>query len=301
VSDQPFAALNATLLERYRTTGDHRARNRLVELNLPLVKQLADRLSRTTTLPFEDLLQLGCLGLIRAIERFDPSCGEALSSYAVPYIRGAMQHHLRDQHPPLRCSRLLRDLYRRGQTLQLQRLHQQLPALAEQDLAEQLGCRLERWRDACSLHWALRICSLDAPAPRRDGLVLPLGELIEARDTPHPCRPDSPVLSACCEAEPQHWLRQRLGRLDPSHRELLEGRVLGGASWRELGERLGLKARAAQKCCEALLAQLRQELGVELADLFEPTALLEGQAFPLRPATGPGPSPGLPRSGSEAH
>ena len=298
--DQPYATRNSALLERCRTKGDHRARNQLVELNLPLVKQVADRVGRTTTLPFEDLVQLGCLGLIRAIERFDPSCGEALSSYAVPYIRGAMQHHLRDHHLPLRCSRLLRELYRRGQTLQQQRLHQHLPALAEEELAARLGCRLERWRDACALHWALRICSLDAPAPQDDPLGQPLMERLVARDTSHPCRPDSPAVSLCCEAESQHWLRQRFRRLDPSHRELLEGRVLGRASWRELGDRLGLKARAAQKRCEALLAQLRLEIGAELSELFGPTALLEGNGLQVSPATGPGPSPALRRSGSEA-
>ena len=273
--DQIYATLNAALLERYRARGDHRARNRLVELNLPLVKQVADRVSRTTILPFEDLVQLGSLGLIRAIERFDPGSGKTLSSYAVPHIRGAMQHHLRDHHLPLRCSRLLRELYRRGQTLQQQRLHRQLPALAEEELAARLGCRLERWRDACALHWALRICSLDAPAAQGDQLGQPLVEWLVARDTPHPYRPDSPAVSVCCEAESQHWLRQRFRRLDPTHRELLEGRVLGNASWRELGDRLGLKARAAQKRCEALLAQLRQEIGVELSELVGPSALLE--------------------------
>ena len=281
MTHRPYTALNAALLKRYRSNADHHARNRLVEVNLPLVKQVADRLSRTTTLPFEDLVQLGCLGLIRAIERFDPGQGEALSSYAVPYIRGAMQHHLRDHHLPLRCSRQLRELHHRGQTLQQQRLHQQLPPLTEAELAGWLGCRVERWRDACALHWALRICSLDAPAPHGEGPDLPLAALLEARDTPHPCRPDSPAVSVCCEAEPQHWLRQRFSRLDPQHRELLEGRVLGGASWRELGERLGMRARAAQKRCEALLAELRQELTAELA---LSSARAPGRSPALRPA-----------------
>ena len=301
MSDQAFAALNARLLDRYRTSRDHRDRNRLVELNLPLVRQQADRQSRTTSLPFDDLVQLGCLGLIRAIERFEPSQAQALSSYAVPYIRGAMQHHLRDQHQPLHCSRQLRELHCRGQRLQQQRLHQQLPALGEHDLAAALGCRVERWREACALHLALRIRSLDAPAATAgDDSERPLLAQLEARQSPHPCRPDSLAESPCCDAEPQHWLRQRLGRLDPAQRQLLEGRVLEGASWRELGELVGLKARAAQKGCETLLAQLRQEIGADLGELFGPQLLLKGSGLQLSPAAGPGRAPAGRRSGSAA-
>ncbi|PZU99156.1 MAG: hypothetical protein DCF24_09670 [Cyanobium sp.] len=298
VSDQPFASLNASLLARYRASADPRDRNRIVELNLPLVRQVAERQSRTTSLPFEDLVQLGCLGLIRAIERFDPHQAQALSSYAVPYIRGAMQHHLRDHHQPLRCSRQLRELHCRGQ-----RLQQQSPALSEAELAAALGCRVDRWREACALHRALRIRSLDAPAAAADGDggSLPLLAQIEASQPPHPCRPDSSVESPCCDAEPQDWLRRRLGRLDPAHRRLLEGRVLEGASWRELGELVGLRARAAQKRCETLLVQLRQEIGVELGELFTPPLRLEAGALQLRAAAGPGRSPAARRSGSAAH
>ncbi|APD47509.1 sigma-70 family RNA polymerase sigma factor [Synechococcus sp. CS-602] len=278
-----YASLNPTLLGRYHRSADQHERNRLVELNLPLVRKVADRQSRSTNLPFDDLLQLGCLGLIKAIESFDPGKGVALSSYAVPYIRGAMQHHLRDQHPPLRCSRLLRELHRRGQTLQQQCLHQQLPALDGKALAAALGCQPERWQEACALHWALQLRSLDAPVGHGEESSLALVDLLEAPQTPHPCRPDSPAESPCCEPEPQDWLRLRLGRLDPDLRQLLEGRVLAGASWRELGEALGLKARVAQKRFETLVAQLRLELGAELGELFSPQDELQSAAARIVP------------------
>ncbi|MCT0247465.1 sigma factor [Synechococcus sp. CS-205] len=87
--DQDLHSRNADLLQRFHSSADHRLRNRLVELNLPLVRQVAGRVSASTRLPLEDLVQLGCLGLIRAIEAFDPSRPTALSSFAVPYVHGS--------------------------------------------------------------------------------------------------------------------------------------------------------------------------------------------------------------------
>ncbi len=89
-SSQPLHELNSNLLRAYGRRGDVKARNRLVELNLPLVRKVAHQESGRTDLPFDDLVQLGCLGLIQAIEAFDASRQSALSSFAVPYIWGIL-------------------------------------------------------------------------------------------------------------------------------------------------------------------------------------------------------------------
>jgi RNA polymerase sigma factor (sigma-70 family) len=238
-----------------RAGAQQRERNRLVERNLPLVRQVAARHSQRTRLPFEDLVQVGCLGLIRALESFDPGRGHALSSYAVPYIRGAIQHYLRDQEQPLRSSRQLRELHARGQALRQQRQHDRSRALDEAAMADALGCTVQRWREACDLHRALRLRSLDAPAACGDGEATPLVELLAA-----------PELGPSCEPELLQWLQRRLGGLDPVRRRLLEGRVLGGASWRALGEELGMKARVTQRRFEALREQLREEFGAEFGE-----------------------------------
>jgi RNA polymerase sigma-B factor len=237
-----------------RPGAEQRERNRLVERNLPLVRLVAARHSQRTSLPFEDLVQLGCLGLIRALESFDPGRGHALSSYAVPYIRGAIQHHLRDQEQPLRCSRQLRELHARGQALRLQWQHERAEGLDDTAIATALGCTVQRWREACDLHRALRFRSLDAPVASGDGEATPLVELLAA-----------PEVGPSVEPELQQWVRRRLGGLDPVRRRLLLGRVLDGSSWRSLGEELGMKARVTQRRFEALREQLREELRAEFA------------------------------------
>jgi RNA polymerase sigma-B factor len=83
------------LFEAFQRDGDMAARAELVERYLPLAKKLARRYERASE-PLEDLVQVASLGLVKAIDRFDPSRGDAFSSYAVPTILGELKRHFRD-------------------------------------------------------------------------------------------------------------------------------------------------------------------------------------------------------------
>ncbi len=92
------------LVRAYRCDGDETARARLIELLLPLVRALAYRhINRGER--FEDLVQVGSIGLIRAIDRFDPDRGDDFASFAVPTITGEIRHHLRDRTAVVRIPR----------------------------------------------------------------------------------------------------------------------------------------------------------------------------------------------------
>src|SRR5690242_1274600 len=83
------------LFERVHDYGDPAARTELVERFLPLARKLARRYEHASE-PLEDLVQVASLGLLKAIDRFDPSRGDAFSSYAVPTILGELKRHFRD-------------------------------------------------------------------------------------------------------------------------------------------------------------------------------------------------------------
>ena len=99
-----MAADSQELLRAWCDHGDHEARRRLIELHLPLVRALARRYARRGE-PFDDLVQVGAVGLIKAIDRYDPARGSSVSAYAVPTIVGEIRRHLRDSTQPLRVPR----------------------------------------------------------------------------------------------------------------------------------------------------------------------------------------------------
>jgi len=97
-------------LQNYHRNPTLKLRNKLVELNAGLVRKVAHQICRKCAEPYEDLEQIGYLGLIRAIERFDPQQGSAFSSFAIPYIRGEMLHYLRDKGSMMRIPRRWQEL-----------------------------------------------------------------------------------------------------------------------------------------------------------------------------------------------
>src|SRR3954466_16083710 len=115
----------AKLLRAYHEHGDTAARERLVEMHLPLVDSLVRRHASIAE-DYEDLFQVGCIGLINAIDRFDAERGQDLAAFAVPTITGEIRRHLRDRAATVRLPRRVLGL--RGAT-----------AAAQAELAASLG------------------------------------------------------------------------------------------------------------------------------------------------------------------
>src|SRR3954454_21523354 len=96
--DPPFGGVSGTdnRLVAPSRSSEPGARGRVIEEHLPLVESVARRYVASGE-PVEDLVQAGAIGLIKAVDRFEPSRGLALSTLAVPAIEGEIRHHLRDR------------------------------------------------------------------------------------------------------------------------------------------------------------------------------------------------------------
>lgn len=238
-------------------------RNALVRENLPLVRAVVARFGPQPHLPYEDLVQVGSLGLLRAVEAFDPDRAVRFSSFAVPYIRGALLHELRDRQPMVRLPRSLWELRQQASRLQEERRLRGQPPLATAALAAQLGCPPGRLDELTGLGHAARPRSLDAPLGQEasaDGGAV-AGSLLDRLADPRSLVEEEEQ-AAQGQPDPQQaeraWLQRRLAALDPQRRALLDGRLRQGSSWVELGRQLGIHPRMAQRRCDAALAELRQ-------------------------------------------
>src|SRR5689334_21458242 len=150
------------LLEQYHRAGDPAAREALVERFLPLAKQLARRYQRGGE-PLDDLVQVASLGLLKAIDRFDPSRETAFSSFAVPTILGELRRHFRDRGWSVRVPRDLQEL-----AVKLEPVSEELtrelgrpPTPAE--IAQRTGTTVELVLEAREAAGAYRAVSLDRP------------------------------------------------------------------------------------------------------------------------------------------
>lgn len=99
------------IFKSYKARPSIQLRNRLVELNINLARSVAHSLQRTTTEPYEDLEQVAILGLIKAVERFEPQAGCTFSTYAIPTIKGKILQYLRDKGATIRIPQNLQSLY----------------------------------------------------------------------------------------------------------------------------------------------------------------------------------------------
>jgi RNA polymerase sigma-B factor len=153
------------LFERYHRSGDPLAREELIRRCLPLARSLAARYARAGE-PLDDLVQVATIGLIKAVDRFDPTRGIAFSSFAVPSILGELKRHFRDHGWAARVPRPLQERVLRVNTAS-DRLASRLGRAPKPgEVAADTGMSVEDVLEALEAARAFDTMSLDAPLSR---------------------------------------------------------------------------------------------------------------------------------------
>ncbi|HCF29306.1 MAG TPA: RNA polymerase subunit sigma [Cyanobacteria bacterium UBA11049] len=238
---------SAQLLRDYEQTRSAAIRNQLVTLNMGLVRKEAHFWSNQCSESYDDLLQVGCMGLIRAIERFELSKGNAFSSFAVPYIRGEIQHYLRDKGVLVRMPRRWLALQQQamGFTQEWRAKHNRQPTDAE--VAAALEISVAEWQEI-KLAWANRSpLSLDTPVQDEDGSTS-LGDMV----------PDLQYRSFQLAQEDQMRLEQALVQLEQRTHQILEFVFLYDLTQKEVAERLDISVVTVSRCVKKGLASLKR-------------------------------------------
>ena len=214
------------LLEIYHLERDPAVREQLVKRFLPFARKLALRYVHSRE-PLDDLVQVASVGLLNAIERFEPGRGKKFTSFAAPTIVGELKRHFRDKgwtiHVP-------RDLQERAlavsrQTERLSAVLGRSPSLVE--LAEALECTIEQVMEAIDAAHNYHPASLDAPVATDSDDAAALAETLGGEDGGFELAEDRQALAAS-------W-----STLSEVEREVLSLRLVDELTQREISQRIG--------------------------------------------------------------
>jgi RNA polymerase sigma-B factor len=230
------------------------ARQRMVEQYLPLADKLARRYMHTSE-PLDDLMQVARLGLLKAVDRWDPCRGTAFSTFAVPTITGELRRYFRDRTWTIKPPRDLQDLY-----LKVQRVRQDLATElghepTARDVADRLGCAPEDVVEALAVGDAYSPASLDAPI--EDG-----GETLSRLDTVRDRRRD------IAQTVDRAALDQLGATLSDRDWEVVRLRYEEDLLQREIAERVGVSQMQVSRILRDSVRRLRaaaEEAGVAFA------------------------------------
>jgi RNA polymerase sigma-B factor len=249
----PAEKSDKALLRRYHEHGDLAAREQLIEQSMSLVRSLARRYSYRGE-QLEDLVQIGAIGLIKAIDRFDLERGVELTTYATPNIIGEIKRHFRDKGWSVRVPRGLQEL-----NVQLSRLIEQLtvqlsrsPTISE--LAKSAGVEEEEVLEALESGRAYSSLSLSAASGHdEDGDLDPL-ESIGTEEHQYEVSEDRAVLAPGFRV------------LDDRERKILHLRFFKGLTQSQIAQQVGISQMHVSRLIRRALEKIRDEIATEELD-----------------------------------
>lgn len=232
------------LLRRYHRDGDVAARDELVERMLPVVRQLARRYQRGSE-QLDDLVQVGSLGLVKAIDRFDVERGSPFMRYAVPTILGEIKRHFRDTgwaaHVPRGMQERVMEV--KGAMEELGSKLGRSPS--PQELADALSLQLEEVLEALEAATAYAAVSLDAPRPGDDGERETYAESMGERDGSYELVEDAATVLPA------------LGVLPERERLIVRLRFAEDLTQSEIAERIGVSQMHVSRLLRRALERVR--------------------------------------------
>jgi RNA polymerase sigma-B factor len=233
------------LFARWQQDGDHAAREALVRRFMPLTRSLARRYGRSSE-PFEDLLQVASLGLLKALDRYDVERGHAFQSFAVPTILGEMRRYFRDSGWAIHVPRGAQERALKVRDAQEQIANERGHSPTVGQLAEYLELDTEQVIDALQAIQAYETVSLDAPRPGgEDDASSSYGDTIGAEDGHYEL------------VELDVTLASVLGRIPARERQILRMRYMDDLTQTEIAEEIGISQMQVSRLLRRSLDQLR--------------------------------------------
>lgn len=238
------------LFRLYKEKGDEEARDQLIVSHLNLVRFLASKFKNRGE-PLDDLVQVGTIGLIKAIDRFDPERGLEFTTYATPTILGEIKRHFRDKGWSIRVPRRLQELSAKVNqatdelTVELQRS----PSVEE--IAAKLGVSAEEILEAMESSGAYTSVSLEAGGTSEDdeapALIDRLGSVDEDLDA----------------SDDRMVIDDAIRDFSPREQEIVRMRFIDGLTQVEIAKRLGVSQVQVSRLLRRTLRKIQDKIDPE--------------------------------------
>lgn len=238
------------LFRLYKEKGDEEARDQLIVSHLNLVRFLASKFKNRGE-PLDDLVQVGTIGLIKAIDRFDPERGLEFTTYATPTILGEIKRHFRDKGWSIRVPRRLQELSAKVNqatdelTVELQRS----PSVEE--IAAKLGVGAEEILEAMESSGAYTSVSLEAGGSSEDdeapALIDRLGSVDEDLDA----------------SDDRMVIDDAIRDFSPREQEIVRMRFIDGLTQVEIAKRLGVSQVQVSRLLRRTLRKIQDKIDPE--------------------------------------
>ena len=247
--DIDFEKIYLYLTQISQTTSDaekKKLRNEVVTEAIPLVKKIALHLARRSTDPIEDILQVGILGLIKAVKMFNTSVSTNFKTYATYFITGEIRHYLRDKASMIKAPREIYELaYRVNKIMkEMQDSDGEIPT--EKELAEELKTPVGKIREVMDVERRRYVMSLDQILSYTDSDGQTLSEKI----------PNTNYSSLTEYQENKIMLKEALEKLDDDLREIIKMNFLQDISQTKIAEMLGISQMQVSRKIKKALNQL---------------------------------------------
>jgi RNA polymerase sigma-B factor len=197
--------------------------------------------------PVEDLMQVGYVGLLKAINNFDPSFGSSLSAYAAPCVSGEIKRHFRDKRWQVHVRRSAQELLLELRKATEQLTHDLGRAPNDEELIQRLGCTADDLLEARQADMVFSAYSLDAPLSDRDDPAM-LSDVLGDDDAEMEHTIDMEAVST-------HW-----DELPEREQRILVMRFYGNLTQAEIGARLGISQMHVSRLLSRALSHLRSRL-----------------------------------------
>ena len=232
------------LFLRWQKQGDQGARDELVKRFMPLARSLARRYGRSSE-PFEDLLQVASLGLLKALDRFDVERGHPFPSFAVPTILGEMRRYFRDSGWAVHMPRGMQEQALKVRDAQERLTNERGHAPTVGQLAEFLEIGTEDILETLQALQAYETLSLDAPPPSAEDEAMTYGDALGSDDERYELIELDATVSAA------------LAQLPPRERLILHMRFVEDLTQTEIAAEVGVSQMQVSRLLRRSLDQLR--------------------------------------------